>query len=565
MKINRHGAAFARILTTLTLAVGAVLSSCIKDNVTTGTPGEKPRPGISTVLSFNPQLKGHGNSTRASYQDFGGMDDFDPTNSGGNTGSPADRAISSFRVLVYDDQGALVKMGDRYWNFLIDGAEAQTTPFSITVATGEYDFVFIANEQTLSDELGTEGTSNSNIATLAGLEALAVRWTNSTVAAQIAATDIHRTLDIPMISYFPSVDVGLNNSVSYNDPYDSSKPVAYPTPTEKNWPVKMRRDAIRLSFGISMGKGEYKAWSDYHRVMGENPVLFIENLRSSGSLWDKPELHNDASARITDRVEISADGTKPGLLTINPDGSARIFIDRLIYPEVRFSGSVSKNDAAAKAKGLRAYMFFDYGREAEEKEIFVHAPDPETSSLGYSLPRNTWLWVNANVASEVDYVTEVLPWGVAGLAESEFMQYNIETDRSGFLFNSAASEQVVEVFTDHPTGWILAEGPDSPAYQTPDWITVVETSGPADATTPVTVEVEENDTDQIRTGHFTLNAGNIYKVITVTQLPGSGMEDTPPPANVMMFVGAFWKANQYGERLIRIPRPEAVKIDNVNY
>ena len=40
--------------------------------------------------------------------------------------------------------------------------------------------------------------------------------------------------------------------------------------------------------------------------------------------------------------------------------------------------------------------------------------------------------------------------------------------------------------------------------------------------------------------------------------------DIPLPANVTMYVGAFWRANQKGERLIRIPRPTTAPVNAID-
>jgi hypothetical protein len=57
-----------------------------------------------------------------------------------------------------------------------------------------------------------------------------------------------------------------------------------------------------------------------------------------------------------------------------------------------------------------------------------------------------------------------------------------------------------------------------------------------------------------RTATFTLTAGRLRKTITVVQLPMTKniLSDAVIPNS---YVGAFWKASQTGERLIRIPKP----------
>jgi len=74
-----------------------------------------------------------------------------------------------------------------------------------------------------------------------------------------------------------------------------------------------------------------------------------------------------------------------------------------------------------------------------------------------------------------------------------------------------------------------------------------------------------NNTDaSLRTATITVTSGGLNQTVTVTQSakidPGN-IIDSEMPADFMQYVGAFWKANQVGERLIRDIRPTSGSVD----
>ena len=547
LKSSLAGAVFA--------ALAIVLGSCAQDYF----DGTEDSGGNGHVtLSFNPRSGGHAES-RATYDEiyaqfasfFGGgnapSDLFEDDGiHGAGFGRKADREISSFRVLIYDESGNLIKKGNQYWNFYFpcDFAGSDPTkrpPFNVDVVPGTYHFVFIANEQSLHAALSDEDQAST--ATLEELAKLQLT----------ADTDIAADKDIPMVAYFREVTVSGKNTVEYEDELGVDQ--TFPRGNSTTWDVSLRRVAIRLSFGIDLSKAQYDAWRAYHSAEGIPPTIYVKQLQHTSYLL--PGLPNDniTGNFIQQEIAISNDPTPPtpGKLIVNSDGSAMIFVDRLILPEHLLAAP--NNDATAKGKAIRASLIFNDGGQVAEKEILVHAPLPATSATGYSVPRNHWVWVTANLQNEVNSVVRVIPWGGADLDPVEVSQYNLATERSAFLMPGEASSDRMEVFTDHPDGWALDL---SSGGAPPTWITSVSPdAGAGDATTLVTISVAENDTNAIRTDTVWLRAGNTRKYILVRQLPTSfSITDTYQPETVpMMYVGAFWRASQYGERLIRTPRP----------
>jgi hypothetical protein len=98
-----------------------------------------------------------------------------------------------------------------------------------------------------------------------------------------------------------------------------------------------------------------------------------------------------------------------------------------------------------------------------------------------------------------------------------------------------------------------------------DWITLNLSDASSNSLSQtVTVTASKNGKSVERKAKIKVKAGNITKIINVTQEPGlpeidsTRVEDTPQARS---YVGAFWKKNQTGERVITIP----VTSDNAGY
>ena len=105
---------------------------------------------------------------------------------------------------------------------------------------------------------------------------------------------------------------------------------------------------------------------------------------------------------------------------------------------------------------------------------------------------------------------------------------------------------------------VTTNAPSWNVINVPSWLTVTPTSG--SGTTFTVVPNSNNAGTTLRTATFTVTAGTAGPVtVTVSQYPNPGnVVDSPlptVPAGFKIYVGAFWRADQTGERLIYIPRP----------
>ena len=121
-----------------------------------------------------------------------------------------------------------------------------------------------------------------------------------------------------------------------------------------------------------------------------------------------------------------------------------------------------------------------------------------------------------------------------------------------------AQDFSIPMYTDNPGGWTATINPHTDLWLNTAALTNTSSGTVGNGTLDLRAAL---NTGAIRAASINLTAGRLNMTITVIQLPDATIPDDPPPANVTMYVGAFWKANQSGERLIRIPRPATTAID----
>lgn len=561
-------------LTALTALAAFAFSSCIRDNVDKLSPNSGEfKPGMAATLTFDPSFEEH--ETRADYETYGPAGETFPE------GNALDSKMTTFRVLIYDHAtGNLMKTGSQGWNYLID-AKTAATPYKINVATGTYDFVFIANEKSLgaASLFGADRSAGAAIDTFAELAALDFSYPAGSNPADItggadpdgnglagsgtAGDDI----TIPMVRIYENVQVRGANAVSLDG---GATTIASP------WACQMVRTAIRISAHLNIAPEEYKAWKTYSGT--DFPKIFFDGLRdrthfvpgtpnlggtsqtaeplgSVGIPVVTEEQMTDAS--IEDQVARGEYGVlqlyKNGAVdnsTSTPD-KVEVFIERLIFPELVFS------PASAEANSLRMSMRFDDGAGGiDEKAVLLHAVNTSLAT-GYTLPRNSWLWLDGNVDNELSVTTRVLPWNDGDLEEIDERNYHFTIDREILVFPNTGGTEQVNIFTDHPAGWEL----DTATL--PSWISsFTPGTGATNSESTVTITASTGGATLLEED-IIVKSGNLIKKITVIVL-GSNINVDTPPSNVLMYVGAFWKAQQYGERLIRITRPTTAPVTAID-
>ncbi len=310
------------------------------------------------------------------------------TRSGGegtHPGSVDDRKVASLRVLIYDRHGVLK------WNFsspvdlsvasLSSGAAAAEQLNELSILTGTYDFVFVANEGDLADKLA----------------ALAPGSSMSTLRAMSFDEAAFNEQDlIPMVSLYTGVQVIADKSVKYPDPFNGGAEKTQLTDggDPEAWNVLLERAGIRLRLAITLTESQYAAWSD--------KKIWIDSIPAGAFLL--PGIANSAAPWEEDRPYAAAVAAgAPGTITGPADGKYTVTYDRIILPEVLFS------PAGDPGKALELSMTL--GDKPKRGKIWVGTA--YTDGWGYTLPRNTFLEMTVSIEDDgiVFSGITVIDWG----------------------------------------------------------------------------------------------------------------------------------------------------------
>ena len=138
-------------------------------------------------------------------------------------------------------------------------------------------------------------------------------------------------------------------------------------------------------------------------------------------------------------------------------------------------------------------------------------------------------------------------------------QYYLAVDHSRIYLYHQGGTESMQVYTTYGSGWQM--GVVSYHSGGSGWLSPAPSPGQTNAAntasaTPVSIHATPYTVGSLpRTASFNITAGALTKTIHVTQFPQAGSAVDNFPSNVHTYVGAFWRSNQWGERLIRILRP----------
>jgi hypothetical protein len=326
-----------------------------------------------------------------------------PGTRGPEDGDPADRKVESLRVLIYDKSGVLK------WNFAPTDLEALTdeikagdvvasSTVNLPIRTGTYDFVYIANEGDLSNELNALAVGS----TMTALQAM--KFDRSAFAAD---------KPIPMVNHYRNVKIDRTgvDTGTVAIPYD---PYAEPgkNEDETKWEVPLERAGIRLKLNIYLREAEYSKWADKQIVIDSIPqgsflLPGIPNVARAGD-WV-----SDVSYPAS-----STAGEKAGFIEkkSGPAGTAgydkfdyTVTYGRIILPEVIFTSVNTKTDW-----DKLPVLEITVDGKAKRGKISVDPTDGLGLNTGsYILPRNTCLEMSASIEQNgiVFSDIKVIDWG----------------------------------------------------------------------------------------------------------------------------------------------------------
>uniref|UniRef100_S0DG50 Uncharacterized protein n=1 Tax=termite gut metagenome TaxID=433724 RepID=S0DG50_9ZZZZ len=222
-------------------------------------------------------------------------------------------------------------------------------------------------------------------------------------------------------------------------------------------------------------------------------------------------------------------------------------------------------DAVSERPWLRLFQSSGNGNYPTGNEIYF-----DMDAIGALSDRTAYIHVKAGSLALVVKVVQGPPLGpgtVTVSPENVMLPYTAQSPAPQSLVvarkkgNDAPDTSLGWTLTvpDEAASWLkLALDPNA-TFATAEQ-SVSMAAGGGTGSDIVYLYTTANNTAGIRTVQLVLNGDTPATVVTQSVNPIT-IVDTPPSGDLFTYVGAFWKANQTGERLIRVPRVTSGVID----
>lgn len=401
-----------KIINTLLIAVVLFATGCSKEHTPTGPEG--PFGNTPVTIALAP-------GTRATV-----------------SGSHLDGTVSELRILLFD-----AKTGELVLNRYIP-AFSDTQPTNISVLTGKYHIVFIANE---SSEPAASGLTPALDAMQKGMAVLS-DLRNIGFSADAFETD----KNIPMTTLLENVVIAGENRVTLSGNSASE---------QMPWRIPLTRLATRLDITFDLTMDEY------HDLLaaGDPPVLTLSNIPSQVFLLEGS--NNNTGFPLTKNIifDPGNPNKNDGMSFIGNEPKVSLKFDRIIIPENMFSPGTDKDkgvEISVKLAGHTNHTFRG-----------IVGIDAHGGPGDFTLPRNSYLDITASLNLPfLDMDAEVIEWTDVSTNVVADEQFYLKTNKTQVKFNRIYNNTVtIETDYDGSTGYEAGSKID-PEWQKPSWLTV---------------------------------------------------------------------------------------------
>ena len=311
--------------------------------------------------------------------------------------------------------------------------------------------------------------------------------------------------------------------------------------------------------------------SDIDNFVLEEACLF--NYKTAGYVsYGNSDFNTTAKAATTPAVPASGDHTGDPVKepTVYYSSDKAVDSRGVIQYSIYTFESPAIITEAGKTTGTALVIGGYYGNQTTKKTYYridLKTTDDASSRISSGILRNHSYAVEIqSVGAEGDdraidaylggarLTAEVVAWNDTSQNVIGDKQYSLTVSEDDFIFSHTGDNATLTAKTDYnrtdegfPAGIQFKQsevtyGSDS------GWITIGGATGSLMST--ISLSATANTGNTARTAKIYVRAGNFTKVINVTQMPtvtGPGTQIGSPS-----YVGAFWRAEQTGERLISI-------------
>lgn len=355
-------------ITILILLLTLALSGCTQESVVGGPLGQE------VVISLS------GDTRAPSAGDF----------------ATPDEAITTLRVIGFDRS-----TGRAGFNKLVDftdyNSALKTWNGTVTVKTGNYDIVFLANESSVSTDFSEGGPAAGTLRSLRNALFLHTAYT---------ATGLY-----PLVGVYSNVRINGDNDLTGSGI----------TLKSGVWQAALDRTAAGVSVELTLTAAQFGKWKNTVAASA-TPLLPIRISNVPSACYVLPDFDNSAQGKQSKAYEAMDVSVKPAGQTVSyyevqGDGSYKVVFPRIILPENYFS------DPTDEAHALCLEIDLKEGSTTRTLKAKLGS-DLLSATKDYTVPRNTWLKVTAGVDDSLPEAaltvrTEVADWQDATLDNSE--------------------------------------------------------------------------------------------------------------------------------------------------
>ena len=473
---------------------------------------------------------------------------------------PADNKVDEITILLFDAVSPYNYVD--YFSIpassISDAGDITKKQFSVVFSPGHYKALFIANSADYIADL-----YNLAAGTIAGGSTLLTTLTLTNMEADLSFThsgrwnadpaDLGNYRPFPMSSQ--AVDINVPNSVDYTAN-----------------PINLMRALAKVNLTVKSTIGSNFAIND----------ILLCNYQTGGYLVPSPDWNSSAT-------EFTSLAAKPYGSVIDGYVNGYTYYDKIISNQCEHEIFTFEQKAPADESDFDGVG----GWKSNALCLLIKATGQTSDGVSFT---NRWFrldFINVdtdnalkhvNILRNFSYKMEIAGVGNTGYPTAEEAynhisdglmieiiaandleelkdityngQYQLAVDRSLVVIKSSGVASSLRVYTDYIGGWQVLSISNGGSWFTTSHISPLSNPVPNGSTASVVnLTATANATGVLRVAAITLGAGNLRKTVTVVQLPVTDDINENMPANVNTYVGAFWKANQTGERLIRIERP----------
>ncbi len=441
----------------------------------------------------------------------------------------AENAITSINVLAYDQGTGLLLRNDKVASFTFSGTNKRVAKFNLPIPDGAYDMILIANAAAVIDPIAV-GTAKSAL--------------ESAMVQSSMHTDGNWNSDAGVVKPIVMVSSNEDNKV-YRAVTVSSATTGLSFDLRR---IAARIDVTNVASNFTMTSIRY-----YNYTTGAYIIPRLDSGELANSVPAGAQKSGDANVLLFENV---GQAFEEKLYPLEAKGGIKTGVagwenNPCLVIGGRYDGGGETFYRIDMVDGSGTYhsVLGNY-----RYDVTV------TAVTGDGYPDAATAYTRASINCEA--TTEVMVQGGGYVTVDGYYYLTVSERRLAMAHGEEAKNLILK--TNYPgwTGRIYTDAAlttEMPSSGEDKWLTLNPESGSAATVAGTAVELTAAaNTGDARTAYVKFTAGRMAVVVTVTQevklvvVPDPDGDNPKTATNLNAYVGAFWRAAETGERIIRI-------------